>query len=380
MPVSAPYRSIRYFKGLNTLRFFAAFSVVIHHAEGMKLKYGLDSLGAWSFLHNGYKAVTFFFVLSGFLITYLLLKEKKSTQTVRVRTFYLKRILRIWPLYYLLVLIGTVILPAVVGLLHLDYQVPYTLGQTWFYFVFFLPGLVTFFHGHHALEPLWSIGVEEMFYLMWAPLFKFVRRNIQALLLAVIFIKAVLLSIPLVTETSGLYQNLVRTYCFEAMAVGGLGAYWVFNSRRDISSLFIFKKWVQYVLYAMLLTFVMFDSNIRNVAWRGLFGTPVVSPLLIDFLFLYLIIGVSLAKNSVVRLENKTLSYLGEISYGIYMYHALIVSVLILGFKAAHLPLSPVFFNILFYAVLIPCVLAVSNFSKKYFENYFLRFKPPTPS
>ncbi len=376
MPDIFKYRSISYFKGLNTLRFFAALCVVIHHAEGMKEKYGFGTWGEWSFLHNGHNAVIFFFVLSGFLITYLLLKEKKSTGTVGVRKFYLKRVLRIWPLYYLLVLIGTVILPAAVGFLHLDYDVPYTLGQTWYYFVFFMPGLVTFFYGHHMLEPLWSIGVEELFYLVWAPLFKFVRKNILALLLSVIAVKVVLGVIPLFIETSALYRNLMGIYCLEAMAVGGLGAYWVFHSKRDISGLFIFRKWVQATVYAVLLTFLLFDSNIRNVVWGTAFGTPMVSALLVDFLYLYLIVGVSLVSGSIVRLENRVLSYLGEISYGIYMYHALIISVLILGLGMLPLPESPVLFNVLFYVVLIPCVLGVSHLSKRYFENYFLKFKP----
>lgn len=376
MPHTFRYQSIRYFKGLNTLRFLAAMCVVIHHAQSMKHKYGLGALGSWSFLHNGHNAVIFFFVLSGFLITYLLLKEKKSTGTVRVRTFYLKRVLRIWPLYYLLVLIGTVVLPTAVGLLHLDYEVPYSLGQVWAYFVFFMPGLVTFFYGHHVLEPLWSIGVEELFYLVWAPLFKFVRKNILILLLSVILVKAVLLVIPFFVETSALYKNLVGTYCLEAMAVGGLGAYWVFYSRKDISSLFIFRKWMQVAVYALLLTFILFDSNIRNVVWRTLFGTPGVSALLIDFLYLYMIVGVSLVRDSIVRLENRTLSYMGEISYGIYMYHALVISVLILGLKMLPLPASPILFDVLFYGMLIPGVLGVSHLSKKYFENYFLRLKP----
>ena len=50
--------------------------------------------------------VIFFFVLSGFLITYLLLKEKEQTGTVNVKKFYARRVLRIWPLYFFIVLLG----------------------------------------------------------------------------------------------------------------------------------------------------------------------------------------------------------------------------------------------------------------------------------
>src|SRR4029079_18911166 len=112
-----------------------------------------------------------------------------KTNNISIRTFYLKRILRIWPLYFLLVFIGTIALPIVFKFLGVAYEMPYTLAQSWFYFVFFLPGLVTFYWGHHFLEPLWSIGVEECFYLLWAPLFKFVKRNILELLFSIIAIK-----------------------------------------------------------------------------------------------------------------------------------------------------------------------------------------------
>lgn len=144
----------------------------------------------------------------------------------------MKRILRIWPLYYLLVLLGTVIIPFFINSFHIDYEIPYTLGQVWYFYVFFLPGLVTFYYGHHLLEPLWSIGVEELFYLMWAPLFKYIKKNILALLLSVIAIKSILLMVPFFIQTSALYDTLVSIHCFEAMAVGGLGAYFVFHTKK----------------------------------------------------------------------------------------------------------------------------------------------------
>lgn len=372
------YKSINYFKSLNTLRFIAAISVVIHHAESMKLKNGIGSLGSLSFLYNGHNAVTFFFVLSGFLITYLLLKERRQTKSINVKKFYLKRVLRILPLYYLLIIIGTILIPFLIDCFILDYKIPYSLNQVWIYFVLFMPGLVTFFYGHHLLEPLWSIGVEEMFYLIWAPLFRFMQKNVLILLLLVIAIKSILLLIPFLIETSSLYRNIVNTYCFEAMAVGGLGSYFVFNLKSDISKS-LYKKYVQYLIYSILLIFLLFNSNIDNVVWRTVFSTPIISQLLIDFLFVYLIIGTSLAKNSILKLENKTFSYLGEISYGIYMYHTTIISLVILCFKRIPYSLSPILSHGLFYCLLIVGVLTVSHYSKKYFENYFLKFKQFKP-
>ena len=69
------YKNINYFPGLNALRFIAAYLVVMHHSETIRKKYGLLNLQSFSLFRNGSTAVSFFFVLSGFLITYLLLKE-----------------------------------------------------------------------------------------------------------------------------------------------------------------------------------------------------------------------------------------------------------------------------------------------------------------
>ena len=126
-----------YFPGLNALRFFAAFAVIITHIELMK-KYlgfnnawsdvwnpmdGTDSMPIISILDGSFKwyhplvaeagplGVVFFFVLSGFLITFLLFVEKRERKTIKVGAFYARRIFRIWPLYYLLFMLGFFILP-----------------------------------------------------------------------------------------------------------------------------------------------------------------------------------------------------------------------------------------------------------------------------
>lgn len=131
------YKNIAYFKGLNALRFFAASLVVLHHTATIGKKDGLFDLCDWGLFRNGANAVNFFFVLSGFLITYLLLKEHDQTGTISIKQFYLRRVRRIWPLYFLLIIIGTLLLPLAFGLVGIDYQMPYTLSQTWYYFLFF---------------------------------------------------------------------------------------------------------------------------------------------------------------------------------------------------------------------------------------------------
>src|ERR1044071_5481753 len=93
-----------YFPGLNGLRFLAASAVIITHVELLKGVLGLPNHWKNPVLFNlGGLGVYFFFVLSGFLITYLLLSEKNMTGHISIKKFYFRRIFRIWPIYYLLV-------------------------------------------------------------------------------------------------------------------------------------------------------------------------------------------------------------------------------------------------------------------------------------
>lgn len=369
------YSNIKYFKSLNVLRFIAAYLVVIHHSEGMKVKNGISRISSLSFFENGSLAVTFFFVLSGFLITYFLLKEKQQTNNINVAGFYIKRVLRIYPLYYLLVLFGTLAVPFLINMFHIDYDIPYSFSETWYYFVFFLPILVTYFYGHHLLEPLWSIGVEEVFYLFWAPLLKIAKKRILPILLLVIAIKIILLLLSYVYDTPALYNVIVRTYSIDSMAIGGVGAYLLFNCKKDLSQSIIYKPAVQYVIYAILFIYVFFNKNITNGIWQAVFNIPIISGILVNFLFLYLIIGSSVVENSIVNFENKFFSYLGRISYGIYMYHTTIIAISIIFLNKVVKVSNPLLANISFYLMVTIGVIVVSHLSYKYFESIILKFK-----
>lgn len=369
------FKNISFFEGLNALRFFAAFLVAMHHSETIRSKNGLYNLEWLGAFRNGGNAVTFFFVLSGFLITYLLLKENFNTGTISIKKFYIKRTLRIWPLYFLLVIIGTIILPQLLSLLKVNYAMPYTLSQVWYYFLFFLPGLVTYFFGNHFLEPLWSIGVEEAFYIMWAPLFKFCRKNILSILFSIIVLKIIMIVIANYYIRDGLFNYMVNIFSFEAMAVGGLGAYLVFNRQSPFSNSFLYQKPIQIAIYLVLACYLIVNINIDNVIWNSIFKLPIISKFVIDFMFLYLIIGVSIVDNSVIKLKNKTLSFLGEISYGIYMYHMLIIFAIMLFLRKYILNLDPILGIVIFYIILTSSVILVSYISKIVFENYFLNLK-----
>lgn len=369
------YKTISHFRGLNTLRFIAAFLVVLHHAESLRKDHELKHLKDFGIFENGQHAVSFFFVLSGFLITYLLLKEREKKNDISIRQFYLKRIFRIWPLYFLMVIIGVVIQPYFIEWLHIPYKMPYTFGETWYYFLFFVPGLVNFFFGSNLLEPLWSIGVEEIFYLLWAPLFKWLKKYVLKLLLGVIAFKMILICINLYVSLPPVLSYLIRIHQFEAMAIGGLGAYAVFHHGSRINNLFIYQVPMQLFFYGLILAFILFGANIHWNAWTFLFEHPLAAPFVQNGLFLYLIIGVSIVDRNLFTLENRFFSYLGEISYGIYMFHLLILSQiveLLKGFVAG----SGIFWeSVFYYGVSIPLIIGVCILSKHTLEAYFEKRK-----
>ena len=370
------YKDVKYFKGLNALRFFAAYLVVIHHAEQIRMKYGLFNLKEYSLFNNGGIAVTFFFVLSGFLISYLLFKESDITNNISVKKFYFRRILRIWPLYFLIVIIGIIFLPYILDFIGYSYSLPYSFNDVILYYILFSPFMVNIFYGHHLIEPLWSIGVEELYYIVWAPLFKFLRNYILPIIILIIFVRSLLIYASFLGYFDPVIQRLIRMLRFEAMAIGGLGAYLIYNYS-SILTHFLFSRLSQFLLiiFVLLRIFAFKLLVAQSVVFNFLFTTPVISQLVIMIIFAWLIINISLNPKSIVRLDNKILNFLGNISYGIYMYHMLVIFGIVVFFKQYLLIMNSFPSSIIFYLLITTLVIIVSYLSKRFFEDYFLSFK-----
>ncbi|MCH2197513.1 MAG: acyltransferase [Flavobacteriales bacterium] len=407
-----------YFPGLNGLRFFAAFAVVITHIELMK-KYmrnlhpfdhgWLDIWGKWvsgpkegepvvtsipleavindpvvEWYHPiipelGPLGVVFFFVLSGFLITYLLFAERDATGTVAIKDFYMRRIFRIWPLYYLIFILGFLVLPQSGPNDHffVPYQSPAFDGGTsyWasliFYGLFFPNIAYSIFGAFPNIGQSWSIGVEEQFYLIWPWLMRKTKKPLRVIItffMMYLMIKVMVIVIGSVTDING-WQYVRKFFAMsklECMAFGGVGAWYLYNEKDRLLN-FIFSKPVQ-ILSFLGIPFLMYftPAAVQNVVH-----------LAYSVLFLIIIMNVSSNPNSILRLERKWLSTLGKISYGIYMFHMLII-VGVLHLFMMFLPPgeAPSFLiNVAIYVVSIGLTLLVSYLSYHYFENRFIRMK-----
>ena len=158
---------------LDALRFIAAWIVLLCHVEVLKPHFGIAAYTSRFFINSAQLAVTFFFVLSGFLITWLLLSEKRKNEhrKINVWQFYRKRILRIWPLYYLLVVLGFFVLHHISFFseaIHTNYFNGTKHHTALVYYLLFLPNYSEFCFGAPVyVGQVWSLGVEEFFYLFF---------------------------------------------------------------------------------------------------------------------------------------------------------------------------------------------------------------------
>lgn len=345
--------------GLNALRFYAAISVVFVHIDHFGELFPASLIHfQWSMpgFIDGYNAVSLFFVLSGYLITYLLIKEQDATGTVAVGRFYARRALRIWPLYYLTVAVGVIVLPLLLGPTFEGYRlrtVQYGLVLV------MLPNVANALYSLVALSHLWSIGVEEQYYAVWPLVVKYGRRVLVLLTAGIIAIK--LLLEPLVLRLdSPVAHRLWEDARFECMAVGALAAMLVLWKPEALRGLY--SRVMQVVVVVSIVAILTLTSEQQTTAYN----------VAISLLFATVILNLSTNPRVLVRLEHPLLDRLGNISYGIYMWH-MPITYLVLTVLRRYIDGIP--FLVLAY-VTIPFLTVVSaDLSYRLIERRFLRLK-----
>ncbi len=307
---------------------------------------GLDGLRAIAFLlvfaqhtdysYFGWTGVLMFFVLSGFLITGILLRMKQSLSTKDYfKRFYGRRFLRIFPLYYFYLFAIAGLVAVLIALNYrpnymaeFRFQLPYALAYV--YDFFYASSSFTY---HKFLDHFWSLSVEEQFYIVWPLLIMITpEKHLKKLFLGAVIAGPVFRLIltfifdshafPFLTD----YMPLgVYPLPFSHVDAFGLGAY--------ISRFKIPRPKLQFAALIVIIPLVGYLSE--YLATQGLanpsalgFATPLANAYkqiwgytLLDYFFALVIYLVAIEKMFVRFLEFPVLRYLGRISYGLYVYH-----------------------------------------------------------
>ncbi len=351
-----------YFENLDGLRSIAFLMIFCAHALGTSD----EALRETSFYHvveflkaPCWLGVPFFFVLSGFLITYLLLREKEKSGSIALKKFYARRVLRIWPLYIVLMLIGFVLFPIL--------QEQFVGGATqpnmieWKYWAFLsnfdqidnglpnIPGIVV----------AWSLAVEEQFYLIWPILMLVVpSRYYLHLMLALIVI-----SVAYRIGWNGHEKHTIS--CVLDLSAGGLLA--VLYAQGGA----IFQRFTSMPKQAIVLVYfvglaILFMHHHIAISLR----------FLVTLFMCFVIFEQSFAHHSFFKMKNaKLLSQWGKMTYGLYLLHAiaLFISHNLIERTITATPLIADYLLKPLLALTLSLIMAY--FAYHYFERYFLTFK-----
>jgi len=280
---------------LDGLRGLAILWVVLYHChprlEGTWIYYA--SLWGWA-------GVVLFFILSGFLITSILLVTRDKPHFFH--NFHARRALRIWPVYILLLIVVYLNAPWFIGPSVTDA----IKTAPWLAYIFFVQNL---FHLAlpPALQPTWALAIEEQYYFVWAPVVKFLR---QSWMLAVVLLGALLLSPAL---RLGHHAWLTPTHTLihlDGLALGSLMALGMhtLNLRR--------RTWLWMGLAAMIAGVWAAATVAGGTAFLD-------SALAVGFAGLILVLIASTGSRNPVNaaLRSGPFAFYGRISYGLYMSH-----------------------------------------------------------
>ncbi len=299
MPIQRPTWLPSYIPELQGLRGLAVLSVVIFHCH-------LRLVGTWIHYASlwGWAGVNLFFVLSGFLITSILLEARDKPRYFR--NFYGRRALRIWPVYVLVLVTCYSLAPWFLG----ESVAVAIKSAPWLAYIFFVQNL---FHLTlpGAITPTWSLAIEEQYYVLWAPLVRWVRQP----LLLVAMLALALAGSPLLRHVHPPW--ITPTYTLghlDGIALGSLLALGLYTLalRRRI--------WLGIGLGAMIAGFWATATIAGGTAFLD-------SALAVGFAGAVLAaIASTGARNPLSALLRRgPLAFYGRISYGLYMTHIMVM-------------------------------------------------------
>ena len=360
--------------GLDNLRAIAALAIAYHHTQQVEYLYGLPN--RWeqpAVLFLGGAGVTLFFVLSGFLITFLLCRELSTFGRINVPAFVRRRALRILPLYYLVFIAGFLILPK-----SLAFDVPgfiniWSCSQFLLIFLLFMfisPQLTPQIRPAPFIYagPLWSIGTEEYFYAVWQFVIAWSKSYLVPFC-GVVVVGFSAARFVALDDTNSWFSHLLEFMRFDCMAIGAVDGYLAHHStssaRCDVALRIVTSNLAQLVSFSAFLIRFAIGKQF------GFLSVPIYS-----IIFLVLIINAALnSQRCIIQLNGRVLEYIGRISYGLYLYNwfsivaCLLIVRLVFWFASKHAQAN------IITVMGIALSVGMAAVSYRFVETPFLRLK-----
>jgi peptidoglycan/LPS O-acetylase OafA/YrhL len=362
-----------YAPALDGLRFLAFFTVFLHHVSADLNRWPLFKLPVMSWIGKfGWAGVDLFLCLSGFLITRLLILEWQKAGELRIGAFYLRRALRIWPLYFAVVAIAFFVLPVYAprGLELSPAQHAAMVENHGWSFPLFLANWTIGLEGYTPtalLSPLWTVSLEEQFYLFWPWVVLLCLKRGFRISYACLTMLVFTLVVRLLFVEWGYKPIFVWTNTFsrlDPLALGSLlGTNEVFAWMRKRGTLAsIVALAVSIVAFALIEHGGNIRTQTKTMGWQ--FALTALASMLM--------VVACMAKGPFSWfLSRSFLRYSGKISYGLYVFHFAALRMIDRGVHKSVLTLAP---GLVALGGLC-AAYALSVLSYELYERWFLRFK-----
>jgi peptidoglycan/LPS O-acetylase OafA/YrhL len=361
-----------YFENLDGLRFLCFLSVFFYHSFDTRFDYIRES-NVYHFVKQGIfqnanLGVNFFFVLSGFLITYLLIEEKTRNGYIDVTKFWARRVLRIWPLFYVSVFFGFSVFPIAKSFFG---QTPAETASVWYY--------ITFLNNFDVIEKgtpdasilgaLWSVAVEEQFYFVWPLVLYFLPvKRYWIGFSAVIIISWVFR----MRNDSPQLHHFHTLSCISDMAIGSLAAWLVLEQPQFKSAITNLKPYLIRLVYLVFFCIFFFRAEL----FYGSVFLRIFERSLIACVIVLIILEQCYSRNSLFKLSRYgRVSDLGIISYGLYCFH--FVGILIAKTLTYKLGFNTELWQVLLLetSLALFVTIVISRICYFYYEMPFLKLK-----
>ena len=361
----------KYLPSIDSLRALAVLAVIIYHVDV-------------NYLPGGFLGVDLFFVLSGYLISSLIIKEYKKTGSLNLYNFYIRRARRLLPAVYFMITVVLVVMVMFNGVLlkksHLDAIFGYIYSSNWWY-IFHKLDYFDSFGSQSPFKHLWSLAIEEQFYMIFPLLFLLINRkkkdkdgfyklnrNFLYVILGVILVSLIAHIILFdINNISRIYFG-TDTRAF-SLLVGAVGAILYpidkLNTKITPQENLVYSV-VSLISIAALITIMIYTSEYNTWLYRGGF-------LLVAILGIIIIISSGKQHTVMAKLLSfKPVVFIGKISYSLYLWH---FPVLVLTTPVSEIGKPNIFFVVL--RVILTFILAIISYAlvetpirKLGFKNY----------